>query len=97
MTRILAAVSRFFGGKIGNGSGSVGIFDSATEQSQPSVTILNAVGNDWRCWRLAREADREFAFRLALHLQTLAIAIEDDLERVLAVEREIQHRRRDNE
>jgi hypothetical protein len=62
------------------------------EHSARPSTILNDVGDAWRCWRLRGESDREFAFRLGVHLQTLAIAVEDDLERVLQAERTLTQR-----
>jgi hypothetical protein len=51
------------------------------------ATILNHVGDAWRCSRLPHETDRAFAFRLGVHLQTLAIAIEEDLACVRKAER----------
>ena len=43
----------------------------------------DAIGDSWNCWRLRGESDRDYRFRLGVHLQTLAIAIEDDLDAVL--------------
>jgi hypothetical protein len=40
---------------------------------------LDAIGENWRCWRLRAENDRNFAFRLAVHLHVIALAVEDDL------------------
>lgn len=51
--------------------------------------ILHDVANTWRCARLADETDGNFATRLVMHLRTLAIAIEEHLNCVAAIEVEI--------
>jgi hypothetical protein len=86
MRKILQGVATLLSGNIGDDPHSLGMSGTAVEHSQAPATILNLVGDDWHCWRLPREPDREFSFRLALHLQILAI--EDDLERVLAIEKQ---------
>ena len=56
--------------------------------SADRLPILDAIGATWRCWRLSGETERMFAFRLALHLETIGIAIEDDLELIVSLERQ---------
>lgn len=52
-----------------------------------TASLLNAIGHRWHCWRLASESDRRLRFRLQLHLQTLAIVIEQDLTLLDGLER----------
>jgi hypothetical protein len=97
MKQIFATLAQLTRTNIGDETESVGLREGSTLNSEHPTTILNHIGDAWRCWRLTREPDREFAFRLALHLQTLAIAIEDDLGQVLAVEKVAQKRRNNDE
>lgn len=40
---------------------------------------LDEIAERWSCWRLRSENPKHHRHRLQLHLHTLAIAIEDDL------------------
>lgn len=44
---------------------------------------LHAIGERWSCWAHRGESVEAHRWRLQLHLQTLQIAIEDDLAAVL--------------
>ncbi len=92
MKKYIQATSAGLGGKFRKALASKAISVSGGVNNEAPATILNQIGNAWRCWRLQSEPDRVFAFRLALHLQTLAIAIEEDLERVLQAERAVTQR-----
>ncbi len=69
----------------------------APVHSRGAAATLNAIGDDWTCWRLRGEPDRAFAHRLALHLTTVLIAAEDDLKLVLATGNQLQQRSSDDE
>jgi len=49
----------------------------------PAAGLLDVIGENWNCWRLSGESDRSFSFRLALHLEAIGIAGEDDLAAIL--------------
>lgn len=40
---------------------------------------LDEVADRWSCWRLRSETSKQHRHRVQIHLHTLAIAIEDDL------------------
>lgn len=92
MTHLVRLARKLVAGTTGDESNNLEMLGSGVEHSEAPATILNHVGNAWHCWRLRGESDRAFAFRLGLHLQTLAIAIEEDLERVLQAERALRQR-----
>ena len=79
-------------GTTGNAPMPMGIPGRRGMNKAPPAPILDPVGDAWQCRRLPREADRAFAFRLAVHLRTLAIAIEEDLQRVLEAEQSFNPR-----
>jgi hypothetical protein len=45
--------------------------------------LAHDVGNRWSCWRAPGESARDHRRRVELHLQTVAIAAEDDLRLLL--------------
>lgn len=49
--------------------------------------LLDQIGSGRYCRRLGGEGDRSFALRLALHLESIGLAVEDDIARVLDAER----------
>lgn len=97
MKTILKVVTTLFAETIGDERACVRTPGNGAGKSEAAVPILEAIAADWRCWRLRGEPDRQFAYRLGLHLQTLAVALEDDLGRVLAAEKEIRQRSSENE
>lgn len=84
MTRIVARLTDLLSGKSCRG---MGIADNGTEVSR-AASVIDSIGNDWRCWRLRGETDRNFAFRLALHLECVGLTVETDLARVLEAEKQ---------
>jgi hypothetical protein len=74
-------------GNLGKVPTPVGMAGNGDVNNGVPATILNPIGDAWRCRRLPHETDRAFAFRLGVHLQTLAIAIEEDLACVQKAER----------
>ncbi len=97
MTKMLKVVTNLFAGESGNEMHARGTLGNAAGRPHAATTMLTDIGNDWRCWRLACEPDRSFAWRLGLHLQCLIIALEQDIERVLAEEKQLQLGRSDDE
>jgi hypothetical protein len=54
----------------------------------PKIPPLDKIGAapGVHCWRMRRESDRDYAWRLSLHIQTLIVEIDDrkdELEKLL--------------
>ena len=49
---------------------------------------LDRIGSDVNCWRLPRERDREFAFRIAVEIAARLNKLDADLDTVIGYDKE---------